>query len=186
MKRLILLAVYSTLFFLRSAAVFRPQNRKVLKNAIGVCLSMPSNKPARESESIVYDRGKHIPAKICVVCDRQFTWRKKWERCWEEVTTCSKSCKAKKKREDRRQKFATLQTPSAVHLNTKAKGQKACDLCRKCVDLLVRCKIDAGSQWVFVCGPCWHTPRVANGVVDGDKAANPHYCYGGLWKNRHS
>ena len=183
MKKFILLTVCSTFLLLRSAAVFKPQNRKVLQNAIDVCLSMPSNKLARQSDSIVYDRGKHIPAKVCSVCDKQFTWRKKWERCWEEVTTCSKSCKAKKRHEARRQQFTT---PVAVHLNTKAKGQKECDLCKKCVDLLVRCKINTGSQWVFVCGPCWHTPRVANGVTDGDKAANPYYCYGGLWKNKHS
>lgn len=35
---------------------------------------------------------ENLPTKICVTCNRPFTWRKKWERCWEEVTTCSKSC----------------------------------------------------------------------------------------------
>jgi hypothetical protein len=35
---------------------------------------------------------ENLPTKICVVCGRPFTWRKKWERCWDEVTTCSKSC----------------------------------------------------------------------------------------------
>jgi len=35
---------------------------------------------------------ENLPTKICVSCNRPFTWRKKWERCWEEVTTCSKSC----------------------------------------------------------------------------------------------
>lgn len=33
-----------------------------------------------------------LPEKVCVVCNRPFTWRKKWERCWDEVTTCSKKC----------------------------------------------------------------------------------------------
>ena len=28
-------------------------------------------------------------------------------------------------------------------------------------------------------------PSVANGIVDGDKSTNPHYRYGGLWKNLH-
>jgi len=32
-----------------------------------------------------------------VVCERPFTWRKKWDRCWDEVTTCSKSCSAKRR-----------------------------------------------------------------------------------------
>ena len=32
--------------------------------------------------------------KVCVVCNRPYNWRKKWERCWDEVTTCSKACNA--------------------------------------------------------------------------------------------
>ncbi|MDY6882249.1 MAG: DUF2256 domain-containing protein, partial [Pseudomonadota bacterium] len=24
----------------------------------------------------------NLPSKICPVCDRPFTWRKKWERDW--------------------------------------------------------------------------------------------------------
>ena len=39
----------------------------------------------------------NLPEKICVVCERPFTWRKKWERCWDEVTCCSKSCNAKRR-----------------------------------------------------------------------------------------
>lgn len=39
----------------------------------------------------------NLPEKICVVCNRPFTWRKKWERCWDEVTCCSKSCNAKRR-----------------------------------------------------------------------------------------
>jgi hypothetical protein len=39
----------------------------------------------------------NLPEKICVVCDRPFAWRKKWERSWDEVTCCSKSCNAKRK-----------------------------------------------------------------------------------------
>eukprot|EP00751_Fragilariopsis_kerguelensis_P045758 CAMPEP_0170994960 /NCGR_PEP_ID=MMETSP0736-20130129/11285_1 /TAXON_ID=186038 /ORGANISM="Fragilariopsis kerguelensis, Strain L26-C5" /LENGTH=236 /DNA_ID=CAMNT_0011420979 /DNA_START=491 /DNA_END=1201 /DNA_ORIENTATION=+ len=38
-----------------------------------------------------------LPSKVCLVCERPFTWRKKWERNWDEVTTCSKSCNAKRK-----------------------------------------------------------------------------------------
>mmetsp|Transcript_21574 Transcript_21574/g.35587 ORF Transcript_21574/g.35587 Transcript_21574/m.35587 type:complete len:116 (+) Transcript_21574:114-461(+) len=39
----------------------------------------------------------NLPEKICVVCNRPFTWRKKWERSWDEVTCCSKSCNAKRR-----------------------------------------------------------------------------------------
>lgn len=40
---------------------------------------------------------ENLPSKVCVVCNRPFTWRKKWERNWDEVTTCSKSCNSKRK-----------------------------------------------------------------------------------------
>lgn len=32
-----------------------------------------------------------------VVCRRPFAWRKKWEKVWDEVTTCSKSCNLKRR-----------------------------------------------------------------------------------------
>ena len=40
---------------------------------------------------------ENLPQKVCIVCNRPFTWRKKWERCWDEVSTCSKSCNAKRR-----------------------------------------------------------------------------------------
>ena len=40
---------------------------------------------------------ENLPTKVCVTCERPFTWRKKWESCWDEVTTCSKSCNAKRR-----------------------------------------------------------------------------------------
>lgn len=39
----------------------------------------------------------NLPTKVCIVCNRPFTWRKKWERCWDEVTCCSKSCNSKRR-----------------------------------------------------------------------------------------
>jgi hypothetical protein len=39
----------------------------------------------------------NLPSKVCVVCTRPFTWRKKWERCWDEVTTCSKRCNGERR-----------------------------------------------------------------------------------------
>jgi hypothetical protein len=38
----------------------------------------------------------HLPSKICVVCQRPFSWRKKWEPVWEEVKYCSDRCRTKK------------------------------------------------------------------------------------------
>ena len=39
----------------------------------------------------------NLPEKICVNCNRPFTWRKKWERNWDEVRFCSKKCKGEYK-----------------------------------------------------------------------------------------
>jgi len=36
-----------------------------------------------------------LPTKICVVCNRPFTWRKKWEKVWDEVRYCSDACRRK-------------------------------------------------------------------------------------------
>lgn len=46
-------------------------------------------------------RSSELPTKECVVCGRPFTWRKKWERCWDEVTTCSKKCNAERRNRSR-------------------------------------------------------------------------------------
>jgi hypothetical protein len=34
-----------------------------------------------------------LPEKTCVVCQRPFTWRKKWARDWEQVKYCSQKCR---------------------------------------------------------------------------------------------
>jgi hypothetical protein len=38
----------------------------------------------------------NLPEKICIACQRPFTWRKKWERNWEEVKYCSDRCRMNK------------------------------------------------------------------------------------------
>ncbi|MBT5766911.1 MAG: DUF2256 domain-containing protein [Emcibacteraceae bacterium] len=40
---------------------------------------------------------QNLPSKICVICDRPFSWRKKWERDWKNVIYCSKRCQSSKK-----------------------------------------------------------------------------------------
>lgn len=39
-----------------------------------------------------------LPAKICPSCQRSFTWRKKWEKVWDDVKYCSKLCGQKNKK----------------------------------------------------------------------------------------
>ncbi|MEM8813117.1 MAG: DUF2256 domain-containing protein [Pseudomonadota bacterium] len=34
-----------------------------------------------------------LPTKICAICGRPFTWRKKWARDWEAVRYCSERCR---------------------------------------------------------------------------------------------
>jgi hypothetical protein len=46
---------------------------------------------------------ENLPTKICVTCARPFNWRKKWERNWDEVTTCSKSCNRKRREVNQQQ-----------------------------------------------------------------------------------
>lgn len=41
---------------------------------------------------------QHLPTKVCAVCNREFSWRKKWERDWENVIYCSKRCASDKKK----------------------------------------------------------------------------------------
>ena len=35
-----------------------------------------------------------LPSKPCAACGRPFTWRKKWERDWGNVKTCSDRCRS--------------------------------------------------------------------------------------------
>jgi hypothetical protein len=38
-----------------------------------------------------------LPTKICPICQRPFSWRKKWQRDWPEVKYCSKRCASTRK-----------------------------------------------------------------------------------------
>lgn len=35
---------------------------------------------------------QNLPSKICPVCQKPFTWRKKWEKNWDDVKYCSDRC----------------------------------------------------------------------------------------------
>ena len=39
---------------------------------------------------------RHLPAKTCAACGKQFAWRKKWAKCWEQVKYCSERCRKMK------------------------------------------------------------------------------------------
>lgn len=35
--------------------------------------------------------------KVCKVCGRSFSWRKKWEKNWDEILYCSDQCRKNKR-----------------------------------------------------------------------------------------
>jgi len=39
---------------------------------------------------------QHLPEKICLSCQQAFTWRKKWEKNWNEVKYCSDRCRSQR------------------------------------------------------------------------------------------
>ncbi|WP_151895031.1 DUF2256 domain-containing protein [Patiriisocius marinistellae] len=39
---------------------------------------------------------QQLPKKICLTCSLPFTWRKKWEKNWNEVKYCSERCRRNK------------------------------------------------------------------------------------------
>ncbi|MEL6693359.1 MAG: DUF2256 domain-containing protein [Pseudomonadota bacterium] len=40
---------------------------------------------------------QNLPSKVCPVCERPFSWRKKWERNWDEIVYCSERCRREKR-----------------------------------------------------------------------------------------
>ena len=43
---------------------------------------------------------ENLPSKVCIICQRPFSWRKKWERVWDEVKFCSEKCRRNKMRKN--------------------------------------------------------------------------------------
>ncbi|MBH0111614.1 DUF2256 domain-containing protein [Novosphingobium sp. YJ-S2-02] len=38
-----------------------------------------------------------LPTKLCAVCGRPFSWRRKWARDWDRVRYCSDRCRKSRK-----------------------------------------------------------------------------------------
>ena len=43
---------------------------------------------------------ENLPSKVCIICQRPFSWRKKWEKLWDEVKFCSEKCRRNKMRKN--------------------------------------------------------------------------------------
>ncbi|MEN9598726.1 MAG: hypothetical protein RL596_1037 [Bacteroidota bacterium] len=37
-----------------------------------------------------------LPQKICITCGQPFSWRKKWEKNWNDIKYCSDRCRNNK------------------------------------------------------------------------------------------
>ena len=103
----------------------------------------------QSSVRTVLDRGVQKEAKICVVCERLFTWRKKWERNWAEVTTCSERCKRERKQ---RQKQKKSETTIWMRPALKGISLKMCGSCllHFTVNLWWCCKV-AATIFLLLC-----------------------------------
>jgi hypothetical protein len=42
---------------------------------------------------------RDLPSKPCAACGLPITWRKKWEKVWDEVKYCSDRCRAEVKKQ---------------------------------------------------------------------------------------
>ncbi len=51
---------------------------------------MPDRKPKPQPTSAEH------PDKTCITCGRTITWRKKWERDWDNIKFCSDACRTHK------------------------------------------------------------------------------------------
>jgi hypothetical protein len=49
--------------------------------------------PARTASGRRSVKKDQLPRKDCMRCGRPFTWRKKWERDWDNVKYCSDRCR---------------------------------------------------------------------------------------------
>lgn len=65
------------------------------KNLTHDPLEKKTNQSKTKDSPIRYNK-TNLPSKDCVVCKRPFAWRKKWERCWDEVRYCSERCRRAK------------------------------------------------------------------------------------------
>lgn len=62
-----------------------------------------------------------VPSKVCATCGRSFTWRKKWERNWDEIRYCSKRCRGGPSQID-----DALASSILDLLNERARGATIC------------------------------------------------------------
>ncbi len=73
---------------------------------------------------------ENLQSKVCVTCGRPFTWRKKWESCWDDVTTCSKSCNRKRKEGNASERFLAKREELRSHGIENVHGKEVSSSCK--------------------------------------------------------
>jgi hypothetical protein len=68
-----------------------------LPHSLPIRIYLRKVSPCRHQEIVRGVSKQNLPAKVCLVCGRPFSWRKRWERVWEDVKYCSDRCRAKRK-----------------------------------------------------------------------------------------
>ncbi len=67
-----------------------------------------------------------LPEKPCAVCGRTITWRKKWERDWEQVRYCSDACRRRGGSKTARQQDELLEAAILQLLAMRGAGKTIC------------------------------------------------------------
>ena len=65
----------------------------LFQNLSAVCLTLNPEYTIYQTTLLKNKKKAFLPQKNCIVCKRPFTWRKKWEKVWEDVKYCSDKCR---------------------------------------------------------------------------------------------
>ncbi len=66
------------------------------------------------------------PPKPCAACGREITWRKKWERSWDEVRYCSDACRRRSKSGSAASTDTALEAAILALLAERGAGKTIC------------------------------------------------------------
>ena len=69
---------------------------KILPPAAVLCLVFICLWHAGVQEEEKTVKKENLPIRVCIVCNKPFSWRKKWEKDWDEVKYCSDKCRMNK------------------------------------------------------------------------------------------
>ncbi|BAM80707.1 hypothetical protein, conserved [Cyanidioschyzon merolae strain 10D] len=83
---------------------------------------------------------EHLPTKVCEVCGRPFTWRKKWARCWNQVSVCSKRCQQERRHQKRQEKASDADGSVSTFSSVASQGARALALAALRFAIVVGCR----------------------------------------------